>query len=251
MTIEALLKNPLKTQPLTQGEEKQIEQAGLQPFELLILACRCDSLSLAQQAIDQGAQVNRRDYESWTPLMHASYHNSWKVIPLLIKYRAVPHFRDDQGDSALDIARSMDSQHSLDEFKESLNRGRLKQAGLFLQTMIILRQEYQKPQKLQSPQTLALCYIDLGYGWWLSEERLDKCFYYFKKAAHLHPKTGAFPYASLLCSCGYREEALSWLFKIAKRRWGSISLEDLQNNQAFFILLDEPQWQDLIKIWPR
>lgn len=252
MTAIHLLKNPLLSRDLKEGEEREfLQSSDLTSFELLLLGCRTDSILLVQQALNRGAQVNQRDRESWTPLMHASYHNSYKVIPLLIAHRAVPYLRDDQGDSPLDIARDMDSTDSLSELDRALEKSRLKQAGLFLQSLITLIQEKKKAPELRSNNTMALCYIDLGYGWWLSEERLDKTFQYFNKASQLAPRVGAFPYATLLASCGYYDEAMGLLFRIARRGWGSVSPQDMANNQAFFGLREHPEWQELLNIWPR
>lgn len=250
MSSTALLKNPMLSLQLSPGEEEELRQATIAPFELLLLACRSDSVELAEAALTRGADVNMRDRESWTPLMHAAYHNCWKVIPLLIRRRAVLHLRDDQGESPLDIAKAMDCNLSLKELEQALDKNRLKQAGLFLQALNALIQEKSKPRERQSKSLMAWSYIDLGYGWWLMEERMDKCFGYFRKAASLAPSVGSFPYASLLASCGYPDEAMTLLFKIARRRWGAISRKSMENDQAFHSLFDHPDWNALMRIWP-
>jgi len=251
MTATTLLKNPLISRKLSGEEEQDLRDSVLTPNELLLLGCRTDSSVLTETAITRGAQVNHRDRESWTPLMHAAYHNSWKVIPILIRHRAIPHLRDDQGESPLDIAKHMKHQDTLQELNRQLEKSRLKQVGLFIQALTSLIREKQKKTELQNKTSMAWSYIDLGYGWWLSEQRMDKCFYYFRKAYSLSPRTGSFPYASLLASCGYMDEALELLFRIARRHWGGISRKEMKENQSFHVLHDDPRWKELLEIWPR
>lgn len=250
MSATALLKNPMVSMQLSPGQEEELRHASIAPYELLLLACRCDSTELAEEALKRGVEVNMRDRESWTPLMHAAYHNSWRVIPLLIRNRAVLHLRDDQGESPLDIARAMECSLSLEELEGALDKNRLKQAGLFLQALNALLLEKSKPKERQSKSLMAWSYIDLGYGWWLMEERMDKCFAYFRKAASLSPSVGSFPYASLLASCGYPDEAMTLLFKIARRRCGAISRKSMEKDQAFHSLFEHPDWKSLMRIWP-
>jgi ankyrin repeat protein len=249
IAVETLLKNPQITRPLSEEEERSAQQKELSPQALLHLGCRTDSKILVETAMDRGALVNKRDKESWTPLMHAVYYNSYRIIPHLLRNHAMLHIRDDEGESVFSIAHSMGSSDSLNELDKALSQSRLKHVGLFIQALETLYREKHKKEKYRNKSAMALAYIDLGYVWWISEEKIERVFRYFSRAYALFPRTGAFPYASLLAAMGYPDESMTVLMLIAKRRWGAVSQEVIEKDETFHALRESEEWTSLMRLW--
>lgn len=247
--VDTLLKNQLLSRILTEEEEDSYSRREMSPQALLLLGCRTDSESLTATALERGALVNKRDHESWTPLMHAVYYNSHRVIPQLLRHHAMLHIRDDEGESVFSIAQTMGSYDSLQELDKALEKSRLKHVGLFIQALETLYREKSKPEPDRNRSAMALAYIDLGYVWWISEEKIEKVFRYFSRAYALSPRTGAFPYASLLAAMGYPDESMTILQLIARRRWGAVSRKVMEKDEAFHALRSSHEWPGLMKIW--
>lgn len=226
-----------------------MKERELSPQSLLLLGCRTDSDLLVETALERGALVNKRDHESWTPLMHAVYYDSFRVIPRLLRNHAMLHIRDDEGESVFTIAQMMGSAESLNELDRALSKGRLKHVGLFIQALEVLYREKAKEEGLRNKAAMALAYIDLGYVWWISEEKIERVFRYFSRAYALSPRTGAFPYASLLAAMGYPDEAMTILMLIAKRRWGSVDRSVMEKDEAFHSLRKREEWDRLMRLW--
>ncbi|MBN2625256.1 MAG: ankyrin repeat domain-containing protein [Spirochaetales bacterium] len=246
---DILIKNPLLSRTLSGEEERDLQAQDMPPQALLLLGCRTDSELLTATALERGALVNRRDHESWTPLMHAVYYNSHRIIPLLLRNHAMLHIRDDEGESVFSIARSMGSDDSLEELDKALSKSRLRHVGLFIQALETLYREKHKPEGRRNKNAMALAYIDLGYVWWISEEKIERVFRYFSRAYALYPRTGAFPYASLLAAMGYPDEAMNILMLIAKRRWGAVSRQVMEKDEAFHALRGSDDWDRLMRLW--
>jgi ankyrin repeat protein len=189
---DTLMKNQLISRDLSREEEELYCQKEMAPQSLLLLGCRTDSEILSNTALERGALVNRRDHESWTPLMHAVYYNSHRVIPLLLRNHAMLHIRDDEGESAFSIARNMGNHDSLKELDKALEKSRLKHVGLFIGALETLYREKQKPENMRNKAAMALSYIDLGYVWWINEEKIDRVFRYFSRAYALSPEQEPF-----------------------------------------------------------
>ena len=246
---DTLLKNTLLSRSLSGEEERTLKEKDMPPQTLLLLGCRTDSDLLVRTALDRGALVNKRDHESWTPLMHAVYYNSHRIIPLLLRNHAMLHIRDDEGESVFSIAHSMGSADSLIELDKALSKSRLKHVGLFIQALETLYKEKSRPEERRNRSAMALAYIDLGYVWWISEEKIERVFRYFSRAYALSPRTGAFPYASLLAAMGYPDESMTILMLIAKRRWGAVSRSVMDKDEAFHGLRGTQEWNRLMRIW--
>lgn len=246
---DVLMNNLTVSRQLTPKEEEIYRQKEMAPQSLLLLGCRTDSEALVMTALKRGALANRRDRESWTPLMHAVYHDSHRVIPLLLRHHAMLHIRDDEGESVFTIARSMGSTDSLRELDRVMEKSRLKNVGLFIGALETLHREKHKPAEERNRTAMALAYIDLGYVWWINEEKLERVFRYFSRAYALHPRTGAFPYASLLAAMGYPDESLSILWRIAHHRWGAVEKRVMEKDESFHALRESEQWDRLMAIW--
>ncbi|MDC7220621.1 MAG: ankyrin repeat domain-containing protein [Spirochaetales bacterium] len=247
--VESLLKNPQLTRTLSEEEELSVREKEMSPQSLMLLGCRTDSDLLVKTALERGALVNKRDHESWTPLMHAVYYDSHRVIPRLLRNHAMLHIRDDDGESVFTIARTMGSNDALDELDKALSKSRLKHIGLFIHALETLYKEKGKEEKLRNKSAMALAYIDLGYAWWISEEKIERVFRYFSRAYALSPRTGAFPYASLLAAMGYPDESMTILMLIAKRRWGAVKKTVMEKDEAFYSLRGSEEWKRLMRLW--
>ena len=243
------MKNPLLSRALSGEEENTLKEKDMSPQALLLLGCRTDSDTLVETALKRGALVNKRDHESWTPLMHAVYYNSHRIIPRLLRNHAMLHIRDDEGESVFNIAQSMGSSDSLKELDKALSQSRLKHIGLFIQALETLYREKNKPEGFRNRSAMALAYIDLGYVWWISEEKIDRVFRYFSRAYALFPRTGAFPYATLLAAMGYPDESMTILMLIARRRWGAVSRSVMEKDESFHGLRGSDEWNRLMRIW--
>ena len=246
---DTLMKNQLISRTLTAEEEESYCHREMSPQSLLLLGCRTDSDFLSMTALKRGALVNKRDHESWTPLMHAVYYNSHRVIPLLLRHHGMLHIRDDEGESVFSIAQSMGSTDSLKELDQALKVSRLKHVGLFISALETLYREKHKPDERRNKSAMALSYIDLGYVWWINEEKIERVFRYFSRAYALSPKAGAFPYASLLAAMGYSDESMNILTLIARRRWGAVTREIMERDESFHNLRNNHEWDNLMRIW--
>ena len=64
-----------------------------------------DSFESAKILIENGADINARDFNQATPLMYATVRNSHKVIKLLIDSGADINSKDNDGTTVLIIAK--------------------------------------------------------------------------------------------------------------------------------------------------
>ena len=234
---------------LPQGEVNKMIKKGIAPFTLLILGSQTGSIPLIEQALQAGADINGRDHESWTPLMHASYYNNTDAILCLLNHRARIHTTSDLGESALTIARSERHNKAVTTFESNLEIVRLKHAGILIEALMILERERQKPREERDKTALALSCIDRGYVWWIGEEHPEKVLSLFRKAWELDPKVSAFPYASILAAQGMQEESLDILEMIQTRRWATIPKESMVESGLFQCLEENPRWKRIISRW--
>ncbi len=234
---------------LPQGEVNRMIKKGIAPFTLLILGCQTGSVPLIEQALQGGADINGRDHESWTPLMHASYYNNTEAICCLLEHRARIHTTSDVGESAVGIARNERNSKAVNAFESNLEKVRLKHAGILIEAMMILERERQKPREDRDKTALALSCIDRGYVWWIGEEHPEKVLSLFQKAWELDPKVSAFPYASILAAQGHQEESLDILEMIQIRKWATIPREDMISSGLFQCLEENPRWRRIINRW--
>ena len=51
-------------------------------------ACLRKNVDMAKLLLDNGAEINLRDYDKWTALMYASYFGQEKLVELFLKYGA-------------------------------------------------------------------------------------------------------------------------------------------------------------------
>jgi ankyrin repeat protein len=60
-----------------------------------------DDPYITKMLLDSGADPNLKDFNGWTPLMHAGYNNKKNTAKLLLEYGADPNIQDDFGVTAL------------------------------------------------------------------------------------------------------------------------------------------------------
>lgn len=70
----------------------------------LMNAAKAGNIQAAQDLIAQGANINARNEEGWTPLMLAALYNRKNMIELLLKHRANINAQDNNGKTALMLA---------------------------------------------------------------------------------------------------------------------------------------------------
>ena len=234
---------------MPEGEVNRMIRKGIAPFTLLILGCQTNSIPLIDQALKSGADINGRDNESWTPLMHASYYSSKEAIAFLLDHNVRIHSTSDRGESAVGIARNERNEPVMKQFESNLEKVRLKHAGILIEAMSILENERQKPRDKRDKTALALSCIDRGYVWWVGEEHPQKVLSLFKKAWVLDPRVSAFPYASILAAQGHPEESLDILEIIQCRQWATIPREGMIESGLFECLENHPRWKRMISRW--
>jgi hypothetical protein len=234
---------------MPEGEINRMIRKGIAPFSLLVLGCQTDSIPLIDQALQSGADINGRDQESWTPLMHAAYYNSSEAIAYLLEHRARIHSTSDRGESAVAIARIERNKPAVKQFEFNLEKTRLMHAGILIDALMTLEKERQKPRGKRDKTSLALSCIDRGYVWWIGEEHPEKVLTLFKKAWEFDPRIGAFPYASILAAQGYQEESLDILEIIQTRQWSTLPREGMVESGLFECLENHPRWKKVISRW--
>ena len=245
------LKEELRTacRDMSEGEINRIIRKGIAPFTLLILGCQTDSIPLIRQALEAEADINGRDSESWTPLMHAAYYNNTEAISYLLEQRVRIHSTSDLGESAVGIAKSERNTTAVREFDNNLLKVRLKHAGILIEALMVLEKERQKPRDERDKTAIALSCIDRGYVWWIGEEHPEKVLYLFRKAWELDPRVSAFPYASILSAQGHQEKSLDILEMIQRRRWSTLPREGMIKSGLFECLENHPRWKRIISRW--
>ena len=67
-------------------------------------AARGGSVKILQSLYDAGSNVNATTWDDYTPLMEAVSWSNYDLLNLLLSWGADPHFRNDDGESAIDIA---------------------------------------------------------------------------------------------------------------------------------------------------
>ncbi|OQY34277.1 MAG: hypothetical protein B6241_05265 [Spirochaetaceae bacterium 4572_59] len=234
---------------LPEGEVNRMIRRGVAPETLLILGCQTNSVPLIRQALQSGADINGRDRESWTPLMHASYYSNREAVSYLLEQKVRIHSTTDRGESAVAIARTERIEPVIDLFESNLEEVRLKHAGILIEAMTIIEKERQKPKELRDKTLLALSCIDRGYVWWVGEEYPEKVMKLFKKAWELDARVSAFPYASILASQGHPEKSLDILEMIQSRKWSTIPREGMIESGLFECLENHPRWKRIINRW--
>jgi ankyrin repeat protein len=232
------------------AEINRMIRRGISPFRLLILGSQTNSIPLIEQSLKEGAEINGRDQESWTPLMHASYYNHQEAIDCLLSHNALVHPRSDQGESAVYIAQKERNMKTVNLFNERLHMVRMKHAGILIEALKTIELERQKRPEARDRTALALSCIDRAYVWWIGEEHPQKVKKLFKKAYHLDPRVGAFPYASILASSGSHNEALDILEMIHKKKWTTIPREGMVESGLFVNLEGSDRWKRIMKRWP-
>ncbi len=235
---------------LGKAEVRGLVRRGASPFGLLLIACRFNSLPLAKLALKQGVDLNQRDRESWTPLMHAAYYNNWEILDFLLDHNALVHKRGSQGESALEIAREEENQEVLEVFNRHLSKVRMKHAGILIKALKTLWEEGGKPRESRDKLCIALAYIDRAWVWWVGGEYPHKVLQLFKRAYEVEPAVGAFPYASILAGLGYKEEALDLLELVQQRGWKTVMRKVLVESGLFQGLENSPRWTALLLRWP-
>ncbi len=252
LSLTATMKEEIRSACLDipEGELNRMFRRGISSFRLLVLGCQTNSIPLIEQAIGQGADINGRDLESWTPLMHAAYYNNQEAIDCLLQHNALIHTRSDQGESAIYIARKERNDNTVDLFNDRLYKVRMKHAGILIEALKTLRAEKEKPAEARDRTAMALSCIDRAYVWWVGEEHPDKVLRLFHKAYILDPRVGAFPYASILASSGRQEDALDILEMIQRKKWTTIPREGMVESGLFVNLEDFPRWKKIMKRWP-
>lgn len=233
------------------GELNRMLRRGISAFRLLVLGCQTNSIPLMLQAIEMGADINGRDQESWTPLMHAAYYNNLDAIDCLLERNVRLHTRSDQGESAVYIAEKERNRITVDLFNERLYKIRMKHAGILIEALRTIEEERKKPAEARDRRALALSCIDRAYVWWVGEEYPEKVLKLFHRAYQLDPRVGAFPYASILASSGNQEEALDILEMIQRRHWTTIPREGMIESGLFVNLEESPRWKRILKRWPQ
>ncbi|MBF9014780.1 MULTISPECIES: ankyrin repeat domain-containing protein [unclassified Oceanispirochaeta] len=232
------------------GEINRMIRRGISAFRLLVLGCQTNSVPLMLQAIDMGADINGRDQESWTPLMHATYYNNHEAIDYLLYQNVMIHTRSDQGESAVYIAQKERNESTVNLFNDRLYKIRMKHAGILIEALKTIEEERKKPAEARDRRALALSCIDRAYVWWVGEEHPEKVIRLFCKAYQLDPRVGAFPYASILASSGKLEESLDILELIQRRHWTTIPREGMVESGLFVNLEESPRWKRVLKRWP-
>lgn len=232
------------------GEINRMIRRGISAFRLLVLGCQTNSIPLMLQAIDMGADINGRDQESWTPLMHATYFNNHEAIDYLLCENVIIHTRSDQGESAVYIAQKERNASTVNLFNDRLYKIRMKHAGILIDALKTIEEERKKPAEARDRRALALSCIDRAYVWWVGEEHPDKVIRLFCKAYQLDPRVGAFPYASILASSGQLEESLDILEMIQRRHWTTIPREGMVESGLFVNLEESSRWKRVLKRWP-
>ncbi len=240
----------LACEDMPDGELNRMIKRGISAFRLLVLGCQTNSIPLIIQSIDMGADINGRDQESWTPLMHAAYYNNQEAIDILLQQNVLIHIRSDQGESAVYIAQKERNESTVELFNDRLYKIRMKHAGILIDALRTIEEEKKKPVEARDRRALALSCIDRAYVWWVGEEHPDKVLRLFNRAYILDPRVGAFPYASILASAGKQEEALDILELIQKRKWTTIPRDGMIESGLFVNLEDSPRWKRIVKRWP-
>ena len=77
-------------------------------------AARGGSVRILQLLYDAGSDVNAPSWDDYTPLMEAVSWSNHDLLNLLLSWGADPHFRNDDGESAIDIAASIGDEGVLD-----------------------------------------------------------------------------------------------------------------------------------------
>jgi len=232
------------------GEINRMIRRGISAFRMLILGSQTNSIPLIEQSLRMGADINGRDQESWTALMHAAYYNHQESIDCLLTHNALVHPRSDQGESAVYIAQKERNISTVNMFNDRLYKIRMKHAGILIDALKTIERERQKPVEARDRTALALSCIDRGYVWWVGEEHPRKVESLFRKAYHLDPRVGAFPYASIMASSGHQNEALDILEMIQKKGWTTIPREGMIESGLFVNLEESYRWKRIIKRWP-
>lgn len=236
---------------LTLEQLEDLLMSDIPAYQQLLIGCRTNEPKLVIKALERGADINRRDHESWTPLMHAAYFDSADVLPILIDNEAKVHIRDDEGESVLKIIEYSDEGKVIEPLKEKMEKIRLKHTGLFIEALKELFIEQKKPSSERDDTKIALNLLDLGWGWWVREEQPDKVEKYFRRAFEYSPRLAAFPLALWLAATNKRNQAYNLLNEIVSRKWGMISRNQLDENEAFFTLKkDKERWSKLLRRWP-
>ena len=241
------IRNACREMP--EGEVNRMIRKGIAPFTLLVLGCQTNSIPLIKQALESGADINGRDKESWTPLMHASYYSNKEAIAFLLKHKVRIHSTSDRGESAVVIARNERNKPVMKQFESNLKKVRLKHAGILIEAMSTIEKERLKPREKRDKTALALSCIDRGYVWWVGEEHPEKVMSLFTKAWELDPRVSAFPYASILAAQGQPEESLDILEMIQSRQWTTIPREGMIESGLFECLENHPRWKRIISRW--
>jgi ankyrin repeat protein len=231
------------------GEINRMIRRGISPFMLLVLGCQTNSLQLIEESLKKGADINGRDNESWTPLMHASYYNHQEAIDCLLSHNARVHPRSDQGESAVYIAMKERNLSTVNLFNKRLYMIRMKHAGILIEALRTIERERKKPVEARDRTALALSCIDRGYVWWVGEEHPQKVERLFRNAYHFDPRVGAFPYASILASSGQQAEALDILEMIQKKKWTTIPREGMTESGLFVNLEESYRWKRFMIRW--
>lgn len=94
-------------------------------FTALLIAVNheCD-ISLIEQLIQAGSDLDHQDPRGRTPLFHAVSNNSMEIIKVLLQHGADPNIIDDDGYSSLDIAeRNRDHAFEIFELIQSYING--------------------------------------------------------------------------------------------------------------------------------
>jgi len=246
------MKDEIRTacRDIPDGDINRMIRRGMSPFSLLVLGARTDSVRLIDHAVQAGADINGRDRESWTPLMHASYYNNRQAITRLLEHKARIHTRTDSGESAVAIAEKERNRPAVTLFNANLEKVRLRHAGILIDALSVLERERHKPRTHRDKTALALSCIDRGYVWWVGEEHPDKVLRLFRKGWELDPRVGAFPYASILAASGNHEKSLDILEMIQTRGWSTIPREGMIESGLFDSLETNPRWKKLLRRWP-
>ena len=129
-------------------------------------AARGGSLRILQSLYDAGSDVNAPSWDNYTPLMEAVSWSNHDSLDLLLSWGADPHFRNDDGESAIDIVSKIGDEFVL----ESLESASLKYLPKSMEPKdnLIQRGNDEIPSRLArsspSPTTSALCFEPYNPG---------------------------------------------------------------------------------------
>ena len=85
-------------------------------------AARGGSVRILQWLYDAGSDVNAPSWDDYTPLMEAVSWSNHDPLNLLLSWGADPHFRNDDGESAIEIASKIEDEGALEMLESaSLN----------------------------------------------------------------------------------------------------------------------------------